>query len=245
LRKETHSKESDHPGQHSSSWIIRPEHGFAKDIPDNSLQGLRENPRACIDYEEGFEMKFEAPSWNDVYEMCFRLADEVRRSRFVPDIIVGVARGGWVPARIISDLLKNPNLANTRVEFYEDVGKKRRRPKITQSISTPVKDKKVLVVDDVSDTGESLRLVCEDLRERGASEVRLATMHYKPWSVKKPDYYIKETEAWIVYPYELLEFTKSMIKRLRSEDKSSDEIKQELTRIGLNSQIVDKFMSEF
>ncbi len=187
-------------------------------------------------------MKFEVPSWDDVYKMCLRLADEVRRSKFAPDIIVGVARGGWIPARLMSDFLQNSNVANVRVEFYEDVGKTRKKPSITQPVSTPVKGRKVLVVDDVSDTGESLKLVCEDLKERGASEVKLATMHYKPWSVKKPDFYIKETEAWIVYPHELFEFTKSMVKKFRGEGKSTDELKHDLAKIGLNSQIVDKFV---
>ena len=169
-------------------------------------------------------MKFEVPSWDDVYKMCLRLADEVRRSKFAPDIIVGVARGGWIPARLMSDFLQNSNVANVRVEFYEDVGKTRKKPSITQPVSTPVKGRKVLVVDDVSDTGESLKLVCEDLK------------------VKKPDFYIKETEAWIVYPHELFEFTKSMVKKFRGEGKSTDELKHDLAKIGLNSQIVDKFV---
>jgi hypoxanthine phosphoribosyltransferase len=176
--------------------------------------------------------------------MCIQLAEKIRKNGFAPDVIVGVARGGWIPARIMSDLLDNSNLASLKVEFYVDVAKTGRKPVITQPVSTSVKGKKVLVVDDVADTGESLKLVSEHLKRRGAAEVKIATLHYKPKSILKPDFYIKETEAWIVYPHERFEFIKSMIKKFRGEGKSSDQVKEELVKIGLQAQLVSKFVDE-
>ena len=88
-----------------------------------------------------------------------KLLGRLKESKFDPDIIVGISRGGWVPARIISDLFEKPILANVSVEFYEQLGETKGEPRITQPISISVKEKKVLVVDDVADTGKSLALV--------------------------------------------------------------------------------------
>src|SRR6058998_427905 len=100
----------------------------------------------------GRNLKFEAPSWDEIYSMMLRLARRVRESHFEPEVIVGVSRGGWPPARIMSDLLENQNLANMKVVFYRDIGLRNKRPVITQPVSPRVKGKRVLVVDDVSDT---------------------------------------------------------------------------------------------
>src|SRR5216684_5757318 len=107
--------------------------------------------------------KYVAPSWDDVYGMLVDLASEIRLSGFNPEVIVGVSRGGWPPARVMSDLLENPNLANMKVEFYKNIGVTTKRPKITQPATIEVVGKRVLVVDDVSDTGHSLRVVANHL----------------------------------------------------------------------------------
>ncbi|RLG97889.1 phosphoribosyltransferase, partial [Candidatus Bathyarchaeota archaeon] len=57
-------------------------------------------------------IEFEVPSWDEIYDMLLRLAERIRGDRFHPDVIVGVSRGGWPPARVMSDLLGNPELAN-------------------------------------------------------------------------------------------------------------------------------------
>ena len=63
------------------------------------------------------KLDFEIPSWKKIHRSILELSVEIEKSNFKPDIIVGMARGGWVPARIISDCLGNPNLANVSVEF--------------------------------------------------------------------------------------------------------------------------------
>ncbi|MCK4440101.1 hypothetical protein KAU85_03865, partial [Candidatus Bathyarchaeota archaeon] len=57
------------------------------------------------------ELEFEIPTWKQIYNMLLNLAEKIRKNGFKPDIIVGVSRGGWPPARVLSDLLGNPNLA--------------------------------------------------------------------------------------------------------------------------------------
>ena len=69
------------------------------------------NPRTPVP-RFGDKLEFESPSWNQTYSFILKLSEAIRKSGFEPDVIVGISRGGWIPARILSDLLENPNLAN-------------------------------------------------------------------------------------------------------------------------------------
>jgi len=190
------------------------------------------------------ELEFEIPSWDQIYGLLLNLANKVRKTGFKPDVIVGVSRGGWPPARVMSDLLENPKLANVTAEFYVGVAETKGKPVITQPVSVPVRAKKVLVVDDVADTGESLRLVRAHLKEQGTSEVKIATIYYKPWSVVIPDYYEKETKSWIIFPWERKETVRKVVEKYKREGKPVDEAKEKLVKSGLNRQLVERFIQE-
>lgn len=192
----------------------------------------------------GLNLEFEVPSWDEIYGMLLSLAERIRREGFQPDVIVGVSRGGWPPARVMSDLLENPELANVRVEFYTGVAETKSKPVITQPLSVPVKGRRVLIMDDVADTGKSLLLVRDHVKENGAAEIKLATIYYKPWSVITPDYYIKETRAWIVFPWERKETVRNMVKRCRMRGASLEEVKQRLIEGGFDRRLLERFIQE-
>ncbi len=189
-------------------------------------------------------MEFLIPSWEDIYSMCIKLADQIKESEFKPDLIVAIARGGWIPGRIMSDLLCNSNVASMRTEFYKDVAETNAKPVISQKVSAPVRGKRVLVVDDVADTGKSLRAARDYLKKLRPKEIKIATLHYKPKSVLRPDFFIEETDAWIVYPHERREFVKTMVGRFRKDAMSLEDAMKEMRRIGLDPKLADKFVNE-
>jgi len=189
-------------------------------------------------------LEFEIPSWEQIYEMLIELADRIQRNGLEPDVIVGVSRGGWVPARIMSDLLENPELANVKAEFYLGVAETKGEPVITQPVSTSVKDKKVLVMDDVADTGKSLRLVKTHLSKEGATDIKIATIYYKPWSVLTPDYYRKKTSLWVIFPWERKETIRNIVKKYEQQKKPIEEANKQLVRSGLDQKLVDRFIRE-
>jgi hypoxanthine phosphoribosyltransferase len=189
-------------------------------------------------------LELEIPSWDRIYSLLLKLAETVRKSGFEPDVIVGVSRGGWIPARIMSDLLETPKLANVTTEFYVGVAETKREPSITQSVSVSVKDKKVLVVDDVADTGESLKLVNSHLKNQGASEIKIATIYYKPWSITVPHYYEKETRCWIVFPWERKETVRKTVEKFRGEKRTVEDAEEKLISSGLNRELVERFIKE-
>lgn len=192
----------------------------------------------------GNKLEFEIPSWDQIYGLLLKLAEAVRKSGFEPDVIVGVSRGGWIPARIMSDLLENPKLANVTAEFYVGIAETKNEPTITQPVSVSVKDKRVLVVDDLADTGESLKLVNSHLKKHGASEVKIATIYYKPWSIIVPHYYEKETRRWIVFPWERKEVVRKIVEKFRGEERTVEDTKEKLISSGLDRELVELFIKE-
>lgn len=187
-------------------------------------------------------MKFEAPDWDYLYELCLELAELIEKAGFKPDLIVGIARGGWIPARLLSDFLSNPNIASIKVEFYVGIGETMNEPVVTQDIPVDVRNLKILVVDDVADTGKSLKLVKEKLESMGAKEVKVATIYYKPWSIFKPDFYVKTTDAWIIFPHEVKEAIEILYRKFKGEGKSMEDLRRLLIEVGLKPLLVDKFL---
>jgi hypoxanthine phosphoribosyltransferase len=190
------------------------------------------------------ELEFEAPTWNQIYNMLLNLAEKIKKDRFKPDLIVGVSRGGWPPARVLSDLMDNPNLANVRAEFYLGVAETKGEPVLTQPVSTSVIVKKVLIVDEVADTGKSLKLVKEHIIEEGAEKVKVVTVYYKPWSIFKPDYYEKENSSWIVFPWEIKETIQKIVKKCKENGKSIEIEAAKLAKAGLPDELIRRFLRE-
>lgn len=190
------------------------------------------------------ELEFEVPSWNKIYEMLLSLADRIRRDGFKPDIIIGISRGGWPPARVLSDLLDNPNLANVRAEFYFGLAETKGEPTITQPVSAKIRGKKVLIVDEVTDTGRSLKLVQEHISRRGPAQTKTATVYYKPWSIVKPDYYEKETNQWIVFPWDIKETVRRIVEKCRNSNKNCEKETAKLSEAGIPFKLIKKFLKE-
>ncbi len=187
---------------------------------------------------------YEAPSWKRIHNMLLRQSQKISKSGFKPEVIVGISRGGWVPARVLSDLLENPNLANIKVECYRAINQPSKSATLTQSLSVNVAKKKVLIVDDVADSGRSLQVAAEHAKERGAGEVKTATLYYKSCSTLRPDYYEEETDCWVVFPWETKETVKSIRKKLKA---NPTEIKGEIAKLmaaGVPKHLINRFMAE-
>jgi hypoxanthine phosphoribosyltransferase len=185
--------------------------------------------------------EFEVPTWSQIYAMLVSQAEKIRCSGFKSDVIVGVTRGGWVPARVLSDSLEIHALATVGVEFYLGVSETISKPVLTQGVSLDVRGKKVLLVDDVTDTGGSLRLAIEHLEQRGVGEVQVATVYRKPLSVITPEFYEKETQCWVVFPWEVKETLKNI---LRKHGGSVKVVAEKLVKAGLPIQLVEEFLKE-
>jgi hypoxanthine phosphoribosyltransferase len=184
--------------------------------------------------------RFEILSWDQCQEHCFSIYQKVIASGYQPDVIIGLARGGWIPARILSDFFSK-DLSTMRIVFYRGIEEREDAPRLTQPLSAYEGWKHPLVVDDIVDTGKSLGLALEHLKSFDFEEIKSACLHVKPQAEPKPDYYLKETEAWVVYPWEVAEFTISLATLLSKEGVHPDAIEKRLLGLGFSESYIKHF----
>jgi len=167
--------------------------------------------------------------WGEIYEMCETLGKKIDSSGFKPDVIVAVARGGWVPARILCDVLDVRELYSVKAEHWGRVATPG-EAKLVQALNVDLAGKSVLLVDDVTDTGETCLIVKDHLTSLGAKEVKIAVLDHKSTSKFVPDYFVSKMESWkwIVYPWSYYEDTRDFIEKQELENKNPEDIQKEL-----------------
>lgn len=144
----------------------------------------------------------EVLSWDAFGTASRALAQDVVDSGFATDIVVAIARGGLLLAGSIAYALGAKNCGAINVEFYTGIGEVLPEPVVLPPmLDVPaLTGLRVLLVDDVSDSGRTLALVTQLLRDEGA-EVRTVTLYSKPRTVLEPDYVWKNTDRWITFPW--------------------------------------------
>lgn len=188
------------------------------------------------------ELKFLYLTWRDIQRLAEKTADMIKKDGFEPDIIIAVSRGGFDPARIISDQLGIRKLVSLQINYYNMLNEKMENPKVLFPLNANVEGLKILVIDDVSDSGQSLMIVKDYVENEGATEVRIATLHHKPWSKYKPDYFAEEVDKWVLYPWEPNESIKDLIQILNEKGISKDEIPGKLKEIGYTDHELKRYL---
>lgn len=149
----------------------------------------------------------------DVDRLVWQLATKLRQRKF--DAYMVITRGGMVPGCFVAQLLNHKRFLSASITFYDDHDQRLRRPMVLEfPPEVLLRGKRILLVDDVWDSGHSIALVRKMVERAGGIPI-VATLHYKPKrsEVKgRPDYYAAKTDNWIVYPWE----EPALLKRLRT-----------------------------
>jgi len=176
------------------------------------------------------------------YEMSYELGRKIKESGYNPDCLVGICRGGLPIVRTLSDLFGIENVYTIRIIYYKGIKTTKKKPKLIQDVDRSfLENKRILVVDDVSDTGNSLILAANLMKKKHVKEFKIATLHYKPWSEYKPDYYIDETDKWIIYPWEVGE----TVRFIMEKDMKLEEKINELRRTKIPPEMIKKYVDKF
>jgi len=149
--------------------------------------------------------KREILTWSDFGVASRDLAQMVADDGYRPDVVVAVARGGLTVGGALAYALGVKNCGTMNVEFYTGVDERLDVPVVLPPTldMVDVAGLRVLVADDVADTGHTLRLVREVLAQHVA-EVRTAVLYHKPRAVVRPDYAWRETDQWVDFPWSAL-----------------------------------------
>ena len=153
---------------------------------------------------------------DELLKASFKLAWQVYESGYRPDYIVGVWRGGAPIGIAVQEFLDVLGIDSDhiaiRTSSYSGIAKREKTVQV-HGLSYVIKkiesENSLLIVDDVFDTGNSIEQVIKDIEEackKNTPDIKIATPYFKPNQNKtnrKPDYFIHETDKWLVFPHEL------------------------------------------
>jgi hypoxanthine phosphoribosyltransferase len=156
-------------------------------------------------------------TWADVDRWADTLADRIRPAGDLPETLVALTRGGWVPARLVADRLGLTHLVALRAQHWGVTATPSGNAQITEGLASRLEGRDVLVVDDITDTGQSLELAARHVREMGAARVRSATFLHITHSQFVPTYYAEEIPrdswVWVIFPWNYWEDLRTLSAR--------------------------------
>lgn len=187
------------------------------------------------------EQKYLLLTWEDTGKHMLELSKKILADHKQYDRIIALAKGGLTWSRTLCDYLGLENLSSIQITFYTGIGKTVRTPVITQSLPISIKNERVLIFDDVADSGETLILAKKYAKMHGAKEVKVATLAMKIWTKFKPDYYTIESGEWIIFPHEVRETITLLSSMWKERGDSPVAIKKQLAEIGISTDEIDLF----
>ncbi len=153
------------------------------------------------------QFQCELVSWEEVYRLSTLLARQVKDAGYRPDVVIAIARGGYVPARLVCDFLDIYNLTSVRISHYTAGSSKDETARLSSPLCMEIKGLKVLIVDDITDTGDTIQVALQHIREFGPAEIKVAVLQHKKQSKLNPDFYADKIVQWrwIIYPWAVTE----------------------------------------
>lgn len=177
----------------------------------------------------GDKFKCYLVSWEEAYRLAKILSRKIKSSGFEPDLVIGIARGGLVPARVVCDFLLQKDLAAIKVEHW-GIAATLGKAKIKFPLPIDISGKRVLIVDDVADTGDTFSVIMDYIKGKAPLEVKTAVLHYKTCSTSVPDYWAERQDKWkwIIYPWAAYEDLTGFIKRVLTEPMTHEGVRKAL-----------------
>ena len=161
-------------------------------------------------------------SWEEIVEWSKGLSDKIKSSGWIPNIIVAISRGGFVPARLLCDFLDISDLLSVQSQHWVEAAKAAEKAILKYPYKVDLNEKNVLIVDDIVDTGDTLKLARDFIeKEWKPNSLKTAALQWISSTAKfKPDYYHIEVKewTWFQYPWTRLEDVMQLIRRIFRED---------------------------
>lgn len=176
------------------------------------------------------KLSCELLTWGEVQRLCRQLSALIQASGYTPGIVIAIGRGGFVPARLVCDNLDIMALTSIKIEHYLSAAEKLAEAIIRYPLNVSVRDQQVLIVDDVNDSGDTLRLAVEYVRGFQPREVRTAVMHDKRSARYPVDYFAKKVIKWrwLIYPWAMNEDIGGFVRNMIPHPKTLVEVQQML-----------------
>ena len=185
-----------------------------------------------------------APTWEEVADLCFDVAKKINESNGNFDELVTLAKGGWPMACSLVDLLDIKHVSSLGIKFYTGIGERMDTPEIYQELPGSLEGKDVLLFDDISDSGKSLEYALGYLKRLKAKSVTTVTLFFKPNSGVEPDYWIHQTNAWIILPFEVRETVTNLKKKWSKLKIRKAEMIDRFKKLGFKEEEIKYFLEK-
>ncbi len=158
-----------------------------------------------------------AISLDEVVAGADRLARMLRASDYQPDTVIAVARGGFMPARFVCDFLGVSHLMSVKVQHYAAGARAEEQARVTVPLGGPVEGERVLVVDDVNDSGDTLEAMARYLEDMRPAAVRTAVLHEKAETSCRADFVAESIREWrwVLYPWAVVEDVGEFLSKMK------------------------------
>ncbi len=173
-------------------------------------------------------------SWSTYCTYTRKLADAILTSGPQETQIVAIARGGLTLGRLLSDYLSVP-VATITIQSYKDFTKPSELI-ISEHLKVNIKDKAILLVDDVADRGITFKRAVSYLLRFKPKSITTVSMLCKTQSTFRPDFFAQVTDKWVIFPYEVTETIIYIIKMLKEQKKTKIEIQTALESLGYSDE---------
>lgn len=185
--------------------------------------------------DEGLSYRF--VDWAEMGELTYRLAKKIITQEKKPfDRVIALATGGLTMSRALKDYLEIPKHSTMQVSFYTGIGVTGKMPIITQAVPADINGERILIFDDINDTGGSLRAAKQYCEMRGAREIVTATQFEKPHTRYPSDYYGKRVKNWLLLPDEIREMGLLLTGKWSKQGLSEKQIERRLHKIGFSDE---------
>lgn len=171
------------------------------------------------------KMKASIVSLSAAYELAYQVAEKLKASYFKPDIIIAIARGGFPPARFLADFLEVKQLTSIQLQHYSAGAEKSEKVKVLNEIHIDLSSKKVLIADDVNDSGETLEKALEYVKSLRPAAVKTGVLHEKQNTKVNVDFvgeYLQQWQ-WLIYQWAAVEDVQEFLHKADEKFSSQHE----------------------
>ncbi len=197
------------------------------------------------------EFRAHLVSWSDIEKWCSAIRAQVV-DNFSPEVIIGLSRGGLVPSRILSDSLWIKDLLSIKTEHWGITATKSGQAVLNDPGKLNLKGKKVLIVDDITDTGQSMKLAYDFVKSQEPADIRSATMLHITRSEFVPDFYGELVDqkqwTWFIFPWNVYEDLDNLLMKAMKGKLNLAGIKallREQYDLDISSHHLDRVLNDF
>jgi len=171
----------------------------------------------------------EVMDWELFYSLSEKVARKIIKSGYRADFMVGLARGGWVLSRVLCDFLAIKDLVSLKVEHWGVTATPDGKAQLKYPFEIDLTGRSVIVVDDITDTGDSMKIATDYVRTKNPAEVRTAALRHIKGSKFTPDYYGDEISwRWVIFPWNYVEDMCNIVPKASEGTDDPAEVKRRL-----------------